>query len=198
MAAERFDYDLVWKMHKLTGEFARALNLHNLDGGDYAGINDAARSDDDRRGFWQLIQTDLYIRLLLDKPPAVTADSWKVNLPWLNSQGPPEGVQAMSFLISSRVTMVLMRFFVLLDDAAPRPKSELRLQTEALCHEIEQLFVDWQAVRLSCPERPRETDCETARPGHEGLSLFQGGGHLGPRRLPPHRLLVHHIHAAQD
>ena len=147
VAAECFDYDLAWKMHQLASEFARALNLHNLDGGDYAGINDSGRSDDDRRGFWQLIQVDLYIRLLMDKPPVITNDAWNVNLPWLdNSQAPPEGFQALAFLILSRITMILMRFFALIDDTTRRTRSELRRETEHLCEEIEQLYVDWQAV----------------------------------------------------
>ncbi|UNI17408.1 hypothetical protein JDV02_003750 [Purpureocillium takamizusanense] len=159
VAAECFDYDLAWKMHQLASEFARALNLHNLDGGDYAGINDSGRSDDDRRGFWQLIQVDLYIRLLMDKPPVITNDAWNVNLPWLdNSQAPPEGFQAIAFLILSRITMILMRFFALIDDTARRTKSELRRETESLCEEIEQLYVDWQAHDFSTSTSEKEDD----------------------------------------
>ncbi|GJN71554.1 fungal specific transcription factor [Purpureocillium lilacinum] len=159
VAAECFDYDLAWKMHQLASEFARALNLHNLDGGDYAGINDSGRSDDDRRGFWQLIQVDLYIRLLMDKPPVITNDAWNVNLPWLdNSQAPPEGFQAIAFLILSRITMILMRFFALIDDTARRTRSELRRETEHLCEEIEQLYVDWQAHDFSTLTSEKEED----------------------------------------
>ncbi|KND93071.1 hypothetical protein TOPH_02093 [Tolypocladium ophioglossoides CBS 100239] len=145
VAAMCFDYDLAWKMHQNTSDFARSLNLHNLDGGDYAGINDSARSDQDRKGFWQLIQIDLYIRLLLDKPATVTADVWKVNLPWLdaNSHPPPDGVPAIAFLINSRMTMILIRFFALLEETRPRPRDELRRRTEDLCREIQQLFDDW-------------------------------------------------------
>ncbi|KAJ6440946.1 fungal specific transcription factor [Purpureocillium lavendulum] len=159
VAAECFDYDLAWKMHQLASEFARALNLHNLDGGEYAGINDCGRSDDDRRGFWQLIQVDLYIRLLMDKPPLITNDTWNVNLPWLDSsQAQPEGFQAIAFLISSRITMILMRFFALLDDTTRRSKSDLRRETEGMCQEIEQLYHDWQAHDFSTLTSDKEED----------------------------------------
>lgn len=143
-----FDYDLVWKMHQNTSDFARSLNLHNVDGGDYAGINDCARSDEDRKGFWQLIQIDLYIRLLLDKPATLTADVWKVNLPWLDasSQPPPDGAPATAFLINSRITIILIRFFALLEETGPRSKDELRHRTKDLCQEIQQLFIDWQTA----------------------------------------------------
>lgn len=130
-------------MHQDTCDFARALNLHNLDGGDYAGVQDETRSDDDRQGFWQLIQLDLTVRLVLDKPPLITADTWNVNLPWLNSSHPPPGdIHATSFIIHSRITLILIHFFALLDARS----GELQDCTKDLCHEIRNLLLEWQAI----------------------------------------------------
>lgn len=148
ITAECFDFELAWRMYKRTSEFAQALNLHNLDAHDSLNSLSHNVSDDDRKGFWQLIQIDLFFRLLLKKPPAITATSWKVNLPWLDadSQPPPDDIQAMAFLVGSRITLILVQFFALLDDPDPQTKSEVRPRVEALCHEIKQLFADWQLV----------------------------------------------------
>lgn len=149
IATAMFDYEVAWDMHKLTNDFARARNLQNLDGGIQTDAEDFDESDNHRRGFWYLIQVDLYIRLLMDKPPTITADKWQVNLPWLesNSQGQqPEGITAIGFLISSRITMILMRFFTLLDNPTRMTKAKLISDTEHLCHEIDHIFTDWKAV----------------------------------------------------
>lgn len=144
------DDDLAWQMHQHTCDFARALGLHNIDRGDYAGFRDEARSDEDREGFWQLIQIDLVVRLVLNKPPLITADTWKVNLPWLNSSQPPADIHATTFIIHSRVTLIVMHFFGILDEAG-MGDGELQRCTEELCHEIKDLLLDWQAVRPSTP-----------------------------------------------
>lgn len=130
-------------MHQDTCDFARALNLHNLDGGGYAGFQDEARSDEERKGFWQLIQIDLSVRLVLDTPPLITADTWNVNLPWLNgSQPPPGDIHATAFIVHSRITLILMHFFALLDAKA----AELENCTKDLCDEIRNILLEWQAV----------------------------------------------------
>lgn len=134
-------------MHQYTSDFARALNLHNLDRGDYAGFRDETRFDENRKGFWQLIQIDLGVRIVLNKPPLITADTWKVNLPWLNSSRPPPGdIHATAFIIHSRITLIVMHFFALLDSKAGLGVDELQHCTEELCHEIKNLLLDWQAV----------------------------------------------------
>jgi len=142
------DDDLAWQMHQHTCEFARALSLHNIDGGDYAGFRDEARSDEDRKGFWQLIQIDIIIRLVLNRPPLITADTWKVNLPWLNNSEPPADIYATTFIIHSRMTLIVMHFFAILDEAG-MGDGELQRCTEELCHEIKNPILDWQAVSVT-------------------------------------------------
>lgn len=134
-------------------DYAQGLELHNLDGGDEAGHNPRIRSDDDRRGFWQLVQFDLYFRLIFNKPPSITATAWKVNLPSItvNSQPPP--VQTVTFLVNSRVTMVIINFFILLEQKQIATQ-ELRQKTEDLCREIKQLFIEWQLVCWEGVARP--------------------------------------------
>lgn len=144
------DDDLAWQMHQHTCDFARALNLHNLDGGDYAGFRDEARSDEDRQGFWQLIQIDLIVRLVLNKPPVITADTWKVNLPWLNNSQPPPGdIHATAFIIHSRITLIVMHFFALLDTQDGMEIDGVQRCAEDRSHEIKTLLLEWQAVSPS-------------------------------------------------
>lgn len=146
-----FDYDVAWDMHKLTNDLARARNLQNIDGGIETRRENNEEYNDHRRGFWYLIQIDLYIRLLMDKPPTITAEEWHVNLPWLDAKSQsqlPEGIAAIGFLISSRITMVLIRFFTLCDNPSRSSKSKMVSETEELCHEIEHIFTDWKAVSI--------------------------------------------------
>lgn len=152
MALIMLDHKLAWKMHKLCNDLAQALNLHSLDGGDYSGITSSKWSDDDRRGFWCLIQTDLFFRLLMDKPPSLTANMWNVNLPWINAgyreqTQPYDNEQLVVFIASSRITMVLIRFFDLSDGSAAISADDLSHKTATLCTEIELILAESNLVR---------------------------------------------------
>ncbi|KAF7548553.1 hypothetical protein G7Z17_g6983 [Cylindrodendrum hubeiense] len=144
-----FDEELAWKMFRHACEYCHALNLHKLDSAEYPGNSGNANcdcGDDDRKGFWEVLQTDLYFRLILNKPPILTKNTWSVNLPWLdaNSQPPPDGIRATAFLASSRITLVIIRFFSLLEDPEIDTKAETMTKTEDLGREILQIFVEWQ------------------------------------------------------
>lgn len=78
-----------WKLFALASEYAQGLDLHSLDKENEHGHTHIVKSDDDRRGFWELVQLDLYFRLILNKPPAITGTTWQVNLPWLNNNSDP-------------------------------------------------------------------------------------------------------------
>lgn len=147
VAAESFDYELAWKMLKLSWKYCRELKFHVLDDGDYVGCFSSSTSNEDRRGFWELIQVDLFFRLVLDKPPVISNSTWKVNLPWLDadSGSPPQGLKATAFLAGSRVTFGVISFFALVEDETI-PKAEMLERTEAICCEIRDIFLEWRLV----------------------------------------------------
>ncbi|KAF4951301.1 hypothetical protein FSARC_12950 [Fusarium sarcochroum] len=146
VAAEFFDYDLAWRTFKMACEYCQGLNLHKLDSDESHTFFGGATCDDDRRGFWEVIQIDLFYRLILNTPPAITNNLWKVNLPWLDSDSGslPQGIQTIAFLASSRITIVIARFFAMLDDPANATKPEIVAKTEDLCREMQQIFSEWQ------------------------------------------------------
>ncbi|KAL4729019.1 hypothetical protein ACLX1H_003427 [Fusarium chlamydosporum] len=146
LAAEFFDYDLAWKSFKYACEYCQVLNLHRLDSDENNSFFSDATCDDERRGFWEVIQIDLFYRLILNTPPAITNNPWKVNLPWLDldSGAVPQGMQTITFLASSRVSLVIARFFAMLDDPANATKTEIVAKTEDLCREMQQIFAEWQ------------------------------------------------------
>ncbi|KAJ4015225.1 hypothetical protein NW752_006677 [Fusarium irregulare] len=146
VAAEFFDYDLAWRSFKYACEYCQVLNLHKLDSDENNTFFSDATCDDERRGFWEVIQIDLFYRLILNTPPAITNNPWKVNLPWLDldSGTVPQGMQTITFLASSRVTLLIARFFAMLDDPANATKSDIVGKTEDLCREMQEIFAEWQ------------------------------------------------------
>ncbi|KAH7001282.1 hypothetical protein EDB80DRAFT_721918 [Ilyonectria destructans] len=147
IAHQFFDEELAWKMFRHACEYCHALNLHKLDSADYReNENTNCDCDNDRKGFWEVLQADLYFRLILNKPPVLTRNTWSVNLPWLdpNSQPPPDGIRATAFLASSRITLVIIRFFALLEDPEIDTKAEIMTKTEDLGREILQIPAEWQ------------------------------------------------------
>ncbi|KAH6995897.1 hypothetical protein BKA56DRAFT_627619 [Ilyonectria sp. MPI-CAGE-AT-0026] len=146
VSAECFDYDLSWQLFKKACEYAQGLNMHNLDSGEGFTNSNGSKVDSDRRGFWELIQVELFFRLLYNKPPTLTEsmNSWRVNLPYLSPDCQPdmETVPTLAFLVSSRITFVLTRFFQLLEDDAPG--GDMLSRIEQLGEEVETLFQEWQ------------------------------------------------------
>ncbi len=139
-------------------DLAQSLNLHNLDAFDAEGVpSTKLRSDEDRRGFWQLIQCDVYFRLLLNKPPSITATAWKVNLPSIDVDGSdPLAIPTMCFLVSSRVTIVIISFFAILEDKYIGKEARIA-KTEELCREIDNILTEWQLVsRKFDPFSPKQ------------------------------------------
>lgn len=162
VAYQFFDEELSWKMFRHACEYCQALNLHKLDSADVSWGNedDKCDCDDDRKGLWEVLQVDLWFRLIMNKPPIISVDSWRVNLPWLdsNSQHPPDGIQAAAFLASSRVTLVIIRFFALLEDPENDTKAEIMAKTEGLCREILEIFEDWQLREWMANDSNRDSE----------------------------------------
>ncbi|KAG9252157.1 uncharacterized protein F5Z01DRAFT_660982 [Emericellopsis atlantica] len=151
VCVEWFDYELAWNMFKQAGEYATKLGIHNLDsnGAVMRGIQNPDNADDDRKAFWDLLQVDLFFRLMFNKPPSISGNPWNVNLPWLNETIPNQGAErATIFLASSRVTLLLMQFFAMLEEAAGNPSLMMR-RTEAMCLEIRALHDEWDLGRLA-------------------------------------------------
>ncbi|KAI6760676.1 hypothetical protein HG530_009536 [Fusarium avenaceum] len=148
MAAEFFDYDLAWRTFKLACQYCQDLNIHKLDSDESDVFFSEAKCDEERRGFWEVIQIDLFYRLILNTPLVITNNIWKVNLPWLdpNSESLPQGMQTVAFLASSRVSLVIARFFAMLDDPNNTTRSEIVAKTEDLCREMQQIFTEWQLI----------------------------------------------------
>ncbi|KAG8667529.1 hypothetical protein FPOAC2_12697 [Fusarium poae] len=146
VAAEFFDYDLAWGSFKYACEYCQVLNLHKLDSDESSSFLSEATCDNERRGFWEVIQIDLFYRLILNKPPAITNNPWKVNLPWLDldSGAETQPMQTIAFLASSRVSLIIARFFAMLDDPTNSTKTEIVAKTENLCREMQEIFAEWQ------------------------------------------------------
>lgn len=158
VAADFFDLDICWQVARLAGEYSMALDLHNLDCPETPNPVAERISRGDRKGLWELMEIDLFFRLLFDRPPNLPVDieGWRVNLPWL-SAGPEARVDAEStvcYLVDSRTTFVMARFFKLLEGARELDNSVLLENTEALCMEIEDAFQECNLV-CSTPVTPR-------------------------------------------
>ncbi|KAM0241728.1 hypothetical protein ACHAPO_001419 [Fusarium lateritium] len=160
VAAEFFDYDLAWRSFKYACEYCQVLNLHKLDSDESNSFLSEATCDNERRGFWEVIQIDLFYRLILNTPPAITNNPWKVNLPWLDldSGAVPQGMQTIAFLASSRVSLIVARFFAMLDDPTNATKTEIVAKTEDLCREMQEIFAAWQLTEWLEAAQDNEQD----------------------------------------
>jgi hypothetical protein len=135
-------------MFQTACEYARGLDLHNIDGSATQTSTDDEERDHDRKGFWALVHVDIYYRLIYDQPPDVTAGTWKVNLPQLNTdcQGLTGSTYGTMFLLRTRLTLIIMRFFALMEESKLNKTSPLMPQVVALCLQVEQLFTDYDLV----------------------------------------------------
>ncbi|KAM6506919.1 hypothetical protein FALCPG4_018737 [Fusarium falciforme] len=127
-ASQQGDFELSWNITLMDPELLS-------DGADYH-----------RRGLWALVLVDLFFRLLYDKPAILTANmtEWRVNLPWLDTDpGLTEhAVPTMAFLVKSRLTFLLLRFFDIISQGAEDKISVIN-RVEGLCADIEELFEEW-------------------------------------------------------
>lgn len=187
-------------MHHLACEYAKGLHLHSLDGNDYFAATGSTRTDDDRKGMWELIQKDLFYHLIYNKPATLypSLDKWRVNLPWLSLDSPPENVDnvsTISFLVRSRLTFILIHFFHTLEKL--EHESEAVGAIEPLCHEVELLFEEWGIVGTT-GHLTRELGSLTPLTGKLDPTLpSRPDGSLDFGRACPCRLHLHHLHVAQ-
>ena len=146
---------MAWGMYKQGCEYAQGLGLHNLDGGSINGnLRDPNASNNFRKGFWEILHADHFFRLIFNKPPTITGDPWKVNLPQLDAsdQAVPEALETIVFLVSSRLTIVLIQFFAMLEEhEASGNMEEVPRRTEKMCEELLSLFEEWNLVSRASP-----------------------------------------------
>jgi hypothetical protein len=151
VAVECYDIDLGYQMHKLACEYAEGLNIHRLDAENENLAPSIARTDAERRRFWDLVHYDVYFRLMLNKPSAMSAPmhKWKVNLPYLDT-GLDVGTNtepAIMFLFCSRLTLEIATFYQILDASGDVDKNALLSQVETICRNTQERYDDWQIVR---------------------------------------------------
>jgi hypothetical protein len=138
-------------MHKHACMYAQGLHLHRLDGDGALGASGVATSDEGRVNMWNLVQLDLFHRLINNKPPAFPFDlnNWRVNLPWLafdSAPGRDEAVPAMAFLVRSRITLILISFFQALETLNNDGGDDALSTIQPLCMQVEQVFEEWRIV----------------------------------------------------
>lgn len=148
VATEFFDYELAWRMFQHACGYAEDLGLHKIDAGSKESSGNARQWDEDRKGFWDLLHIDLLFRLTFNKQPSLSGRTWRVNLPWLDKHTAPDsdGFSTMNFIVSSRLSLVQLRFFEMLETASEIDEKSLWTKTEGLCQEILDLYEEWGIV----------------------------------------------------
>jgi hypothetical protein len=148
---------MTWNMFTRGFEYAQRLGLHNIDSDKiYGGVcSFNLIPDDDRKGFWELLSRDIFFRLIFDKSPSITGNPGKVNLPWLdvNNQSTPEVTEAPEatiFFIISQITLILLRFFAMMENGQ-RDAADMLIKTEEMCQELMRMYEKWDMVRISLP-----------------------------------------------
>ncbi|KAJ4308636.1 hypothetical protein N0V84_011985 [Fusarium piperis] len=158
-------------MHKIDQGFPGILMSPDL-------LSDDA--DHHREGLWGLVLVELFFRLLHDKPATMTANltEWRVNLPWLNSDpGLTEHVvPALAFLVKSRLTFLLLRFFEIFSEDT-QDKNSVVDKVEGLCGEIQDVFEEWSLIwnTLHSGRRTCLPVIGQYRPPHIGSRAIESG-----------------------
>ncbi|PSN75656.1 hypothetical protein BS50DRAFT_616230 [Corynespora cassiicola Philippines] len=143
---ESFDYETSVEMHKLACEYGKGLQMHVLDGSGNPTAAGPSWTDNDRRGMWELFQTDLFYHLIYNKPASLLRHlgDWRVNLPWLSLGSSPDNsapLSTIAFLVRSRLTFILIEFFQKLKTLDTEPEAIATI--EPLCHQVELLLKEW-------------------------------------------------------
>ncbi|ETS76916.1 hypothetical protein PFICI_10790 [Pestalotiopsis fici W106-1] len=146
-SAANFDYDLCWELHSRACRFAQNLSLQSMD--DYLMEGrmpkDHHAANEDRKGFWQLLALDYHFRLCFDRPPTISGLDYQVNLPSFDiGRLPPQEVtSATAFIVTSRITFIMMDFFKILENSKSA-SSDIEGSINNLCSDITNIIEDWQ------------------------------------------------------
>lgn len=151
---ENSDHSGSWEFHREACNLALRLDIHELDGTGHAN-DDSHVVERKRKGFWQLVHTDCSFILVFGKPPMITHVEFKVNLPSLEVvprdtwYALDEAIRNTSFLVTSRITMIVLNFCNLVQAYPGGGPSELDWKVEGFCNQIESVLLEWKIVR--CP-----------------------------------------------
>jgi hypothetical protein len=137
-----FNFGLLWQMYACACEYVKRLDIANLDAKALSPNGGRVLTDAERKGFWELVQIDLVMQLMHDKPPSITATTWRVNMPWLDPDSMPNnsGNTTEYFLASSRMSLTLMKFNSILEEKPPNDYQAALVKTETLCDEMKDIY----------------------------------------------------------
>ncbi|WXC44432.1 hypothetical protein QX201_004166 [Fusarium graminearum] len=148
VAAENFDFQLCWEMHRLACIWSEAMQLHNIDSNEASGQSLIATTDGGRISMWNLVRMELLFRLISGKAPSFSFDlsEWRINLPSLFSEEVhlQEAVPTTAFLAGSRVTLILIRYFQVIKE--PDSQQDKLSLVISLCEQVEETVLEWDLV----------------------------------------------------
>ncbi|KAH8172873.1 fungal specific transcription factor [Sarocladium implicatum] len=150
VAAENFDFQLCWEMHRHACMWSEAMHLHldtSIETDEEASSQSLiATTDGGRMSMWNLVRTELFFRLISGKAPSFSFDlsEWRVNLPFLffDEGDLQEAVPTTAFLAGSRVTLILIRFFQVIQEPDSHQEDRVSLVL-SLCEQVEETVLDW-------------------------------------------------------
>ncbi|KIL87118.1 hypothetical protein FAVG1_09672 [Fusarium avenaceum] len=145
VAAENLDFQLCWEMHRHACMWSEAMRLHSIDSDEASSQSLIATTDGGRMSMWNLVRMELFFRLISGKAPSFSFDlsEWHVNLPFLlyDEVDLQEAVPTTAFLAGSRVTLILIRFFQVIQ-GPDRQQDKLSLVI-SLCEQVEEIDLEW-------------------------------------------------------
>lgn len=127
--------------------------LHSIDSDEASSQSLIATTDGGRMSMWNLVRMELFFRLINGKAPSFSFDlsEWHVNLPFLlyEEVDLQEAVPTTAFLAGSRVTLILIRFFQVIQE--PDSQQDKLSLVISLCDQVEEIDLEWDIVGFSPP-----------------------------------------------
>lgn len=153
-AYHSFDHNLAAKMHAQACIFAKGLGLHQLDvdSDSVSGMQIEKVKEKQRTSLWQLVLTDLFIRLHYNQPSHISAEvspqSVRLASPQdLTTQRPRLDVYALE-VVWARVIFIAKQFFEHYDQGEDEVMSkDFQRLVDDWCDEIELILEEWHLVR---------------------------------------------------
>jgi hypothetical protein len=165
-ALQNLDYELAWILHRKTCSTAKALGLLHLDQQASqlplpslptpAHLDARTFRNQLRWGFWTLVLSDLFFRLLFSRPSCISADASCEGIRFpdsadMRSERPVASVHATQ-AVWGRLTFIAKEFFEMVDgrlslenDAALLLQS-FQARMDGVCEEIRIMVADWRLV----------------------------------------------------
>ena len=124
------------------------MQLHSIDSDKASSQSLIATTDGGRMSMWNLVRMELFFRLISGKEPSFSFDlsEWRINLPILffDEVDLQEAVPTTAFLAGSRVTLILIRFFQVMQE--PDSQQDKLSLVISLCEQVEETVLEWDIV----------------------------------------------------